>query len=277
MEVARPERDTKLRKDMGAQAVALALQGKWDEAAAINRELVDLCSEDVEALNRLGKAYLELGRYGEAQEAFTGALSHSPHNTIAKKNLERLSHLQEKGAPPVAPRKASLNLFIEESGKSGVIVLHKPAPRHVLAKVAAGDPVNLRCEERRLLLEDLHGEYLGEVGPKLGTRLLRLIRSGNKYSGAVVSVHHQEVAVTLREIYTDPSLRGVCSFPSRGSEEQMAYLRNSNLHYDLESESDDEELQPEWGVAEDPALDESPRPQRALIAPDDGEDEDEEE
>ncbi len=170
--------DSKVKRAKSAKAVALALEGKWEEAAAVNRELLELFPEDVETLNRLGKAYLEMGRYSMARGAFGAALAVAPHNSIAKKNLHRLESLpydtEDEASPAPSPARVLPNLFIEDSGKSGVTVLHKPAPASALAKVAPGDSVDLQADERRLAVYTPQGQLLGEVEPKLANRLLRL-------------------------------------------------------------------------------------------------------
>ena len=73
------ERD-KVRKDSAKKAVALAMGGKWEEAARLNRSILDEFPRDLEAYNRLGKALSELGKNREAREAFQNALEISPQD-----------------------------------------------------------------------------------------------------------------------------------------------------------------------------------------------------
>lgn len=254
------EVDNRLKREKSAKAVALALEGKWDEAVVLNKKMLELFPQDVETLNRLGKAYLELGRYSMARGAFGASVAVAPHNTIAKKNLSRLESLphdtDDEAAPPSAtqPTRVMPNLFIEDSGKSGVTVLHKPASATVLAKVAPGDLVDLEAGDRRLAVHTPQGQCLGEVEPKLANRLLRLIREGNRYSGAVVSVQHPRIAVALREVYTHPSLLGIASFPSRGGVSYAAQLPETYARLDLDSDVEHDDTTPDWGDAYDTAV-----------------------
>ena len=71
-------------------AADLAMQGKWNEAVEINREILSENPDNVDALNRLGKSLLETGLIKEATEAFKNALNLSPNNPIATKNLHKL-------------------------------------------------------------------------------------------------------------------------------------------------------------------------------------------
>jgi tetratricopeptide (TPR) repeat protein len=253
------EVDIRVKREKSAKAVALALEGRWEEATVLNRELLERFPQDVETLNRLGKAYLEMGRYSMARGAFGAAVAVAPHNTIAKKNLYRLENLpneeEDEASPPPSSTRVMPNLFIEDSGKSGVTVLHKPASGPVLAKVAPGELVDLRAEERRLTVHTPQGQLLGEVEPKLANRLLRLIRQGNRYSGAVVSVQPPRITVALREVYTHPSLLGIASFPSKSRAGYAPQLPQAYARLDLDQDVEDEHMPPEWNDAYDSTVD----------------------
>ena len=213
MQINQVQEEDKLRRDRVREAVALAVQGRWHEALAVNQALLAE-HRTVDTLNRLGKALSELGRYAEAREAFREALDHSPSNGIARKNLERLERL--KGTAP-APRAERLSpqLFIEESGKSCVTMLRAPAPPEVLARVAAGDPLALQVDGATVRVVIGEDAPLGQLEPKLAARLIKLIGAGNRYRVAVATVDNAGVSVILREVYQHPRLAGTVSFPTR--------------------------------------------------------------
>ena len=249
-----PSELNKFRRDKSKEAVDLALKGLWDQATGVNQEILEFFPEDVEAWNRLGKAFLELGSYDEARDAFERASHLAPYNTISKKNLERISHLRETapaagaGSQVRKTGKAFLPyIFIEESGKSGVTTVNRPAPGAVLAKLASGDTVKLVTGEHAVIVENNQGEYLGQVEPKLSKRLLRLINGGNKYDAAVISVSRQELSIIVWENYRHPSLHDVCSFPTRGKDDRKVYWGDSLARYDGDGEIDeDDEYSVEW-------------------------------
>src|SRR5579864_8418779 len=89
------EEKGRLKKQWTDLAVKQAQEGQWEEAAATNKNILSLFPQEPDALNRLGKAYSELGQYAEARDAYSQTLKYSPNNTIAKKNLDRLAQLQE--------------------------------------------------------------------------------------------------------------------------------------------------------------------------------------
>src|SRR5437870_6733205 len=146
----------RLRRVLPEKAIALAMQNRWSEAADVNRKIIELYPNDADAYNRLGKAILEMGRYRDALTTYKKAIELDPNNMIAKKNIERLAHLAEK--EPVAVEsgdgqakpangegeRINPNIFIEETGKTGLTALFKLGEPAVILKLTAGDRVDLR-------------------------------------------------------------------------------------------------------------------------------------
>src|SRR6476646_9681918 len=127
------EEPGRLRRHLVDQAIALAMQNRWADAAKVNQSILDAFPADTDALNRLGRAYTELGRYREARESYQKTIQRDPSNTIARKNLARLASLKVEEAPP-SGEKVDPRMFIAETGKTGVFNLQDPAPRDVLEK-----------------------------------------------------------------------------------------------------------------------------------------------
>ena len=57
------EEDARLKQKGSEQAIQLALESKWEEAASLNKAILEAQPNDVDTWNRLGKSLLELGRY----------------------------------------------------------------------------------------------------------------------------------------------------------------------------------------------------------------------
>ncbi len=45
------------------------------------------------------------------------------------------------------------------------------------------------------------GQYIGQIEPKIGLRLSKLIKGGNKYNATVMSVNQEEVIILIKEIF----------------------------------------------------------------------------
>jgi len=227
------------------EAVGLALQGQWREAVAANRSILERFPDDVETCNRLGRALMEIGEYADARKAYERTLELDGFNSIAKKNLSRLS-LMGKRAAKASPRKAGArktdahkvvaDIFVEETGRARVVKLVGLAAKEVVAKMAPGEEVTPHVEGQRLLVKNKEGDCLGEVDPKYGARLAKLAKGGNRYIAAVHSLSDKEMKVIVREVYQHPSQAGRPSFPLKDKQGYRPYVRESLLRHRLEDE-----------------------------------------
>ena len=232
------DKQGKIKRQISKQAIALALEGQWEEAISVNQGIIVSFPNDVDAFNRLGKAFMELGDYAKAKESYTKAAQMDQYNTIARKNLQRLEQLGDK-APESSngnTEKANPNLFIEEIGKAGVVNLYQIAPSDRLVKMMAGDKVVLNPQESSMVVSNLRGEYLGMVPSKQGQRLIKLMSGGNKYTAAVVASSENSISVIIRETYQDPSQISQVSFPGKRLEEIMPYVSDRVFRPEYEEE-----------------------------------------
>ena len=255
----------KLRRHRTNEAIALAMQNRWEEAVTVNKSIIEMFPDDADAYNRLGKALTQIGKYAEAKEAYRHALELEPGNSIARKNLERLSHLKETGRGQKGGKVVSSHLFIEETGKTEVTNLHQLAPKQVLAKMSAGDPVQLKIKGQRLIVESINGEYVGEVDPKLGLRLIKLMESGNRYAAAMTRISEDKGKVMIKEVYQHPSQAGKPSFPARVADDFRPYVKNTLLRYELDEDEEalEDDYSGEW-EGEEPLREETSRTGEAV-------------
>jgi tetratricopeptide (TPR) repeat protein len=235
------------RRKSAEAAIQLALESRWEEAAEANQEYLDEFPNDTEALNRLGKALMELGRYDESRDAYQKSydLDHVA-NVIAKKNLQRLEGLSQSASPrPEGSPKIAAQLFIEETGKTGIANLLGVAER-ALKLLAAGDSVDLKAEGKSLFALDAAGEKIGEVDPKVGLRLVPLIESGNQYAAAMHGVDNDGARVIIRETFQSEANVGKLSFAPGQVDAVRGYTRDSLLRTDDDEEDLGEEAADDW-------------------------------
>ena len=94
-----------------------------------------------------------------------------------------------------------------------------------------------------LIVKDGTGAYIGQVEPRIGTRVARLARGGNLYEAAVTSVEERELAIIIRETYRTPAQSGVVSFPSRGGADYRVYVPGAVMGYEVgDAEEEEREL-----------------------------------
>jgi tetratricopeptide repeat protein len=251
MSVFQSEDRLRLKRLRSEKAIQLAMQNRWEEAAELNRQMLELFPNDVDTFNRLGKSLLELGRYPAALDAYQQANRLDPTSTIAQKNIQRLTKLIEEEAPALPSAPLDPRLFIEESGRTMVTTLIELGSADLLAKLTAGDQLQLEIDGNHVRVLDLAGEVVGQLEPKLGQRVIRLLGLGNRYSAAVTSADDHSLRVILRETHRVPAMGNRPSFPTVATDAGRAYTRDI-LRYDIEEDDDDlgdevetEELRPD--------------------------------
>ncbi len=236
------DEQARFRRQQTELAIQLAMQSKWQEAIDVNRTLVAEVGGDPETYNRLGKACTETGQFEEAREAYSNALKLDPTNNIARKNLDRLANVGAAATQQgVVATKVDPRLFIEETGKTAHTTLVDVPGPEVLARVTAGDQVDLRVNGRSVLVVTPQGEVIGSLDTKLGLRLIGLIAGGNRYTAAVTGVDEHNVRIILRETYQHPDQIGKVSFPTNLGPEMgfRPYIKESVFRYMLEDEDED--------------------------------------
>jgi hypothetical protein len=222
-----------LRRQRAERAIQLAMQGQWEEAAAVNRAIISGFPKDVDAYNRLGKALTELGRYPNAREAYSKTLELDPYNSIAQRNLSRLASLGEGTSPRAeGSKKLSPQMFISETGKTGVTTLVRPEVE-AIARLTTGDEVFLRRQDNLLLVENSQGDFLGEIEPKLSMRLMKLMEGGNVYAAAVATLSPDDIRVIIKETFQHASQVGNLSFPSTVGESFRPYTKERLVRRDV--------------------------------------------
>ena len=232
------EKLIRYKEQRSKEAIDLAMQARWQEAVTVNEELIQSFPGDVDTYNRLGRAYMELGKYAKAKEAYKQTVKLEPYNAIANRNLRRLNDLKETHKAPVETDKVEPEQFIEEIGKAGVVALVDLAPKEKRALTVAGDKAVIKLDGSYLMVENGRGEYLGKIEQKKATRLIRLMIGGNKYSAVVVKSSADGMTVMVRETYQHPSQAGKLSFPPKGMEAFRAYAGDRLLKSESEEEDD---------------------------------------
>lgn len=195
-------------------AISFAMDGDWKKAASANKDILRVYPKDTEALNRLGKAFLELGLYVNSLSTFSTVLEIAPTNTIAQKNLLRVKSLQKQDKPPTSKKSLQPELFIEDTGKSTLVSIDCSDKKDILSNLSPGDELILTRSQRNISVTNETGDCVGKLAAKLGTRLIRLMDQGNQYSISVANILSNKIIAVIQETFRDPSVSSM-SFPSQ--------------------------------------------------------------
>lgn len=186
-----------METSLAQKAVNLALSGNWKEAIEVNQEILKENPDDVDALNRLARAFAETGDPDRAVEATQKVLDIDPLNPIAGRCI-----LKWKNGKPDENHKAaplSSESFLEESGKTKMVTLLNPGDQSVLMSLSSGDEVELTAHSHKVSVIDTAGKYIGCLSDDLAARMRNLLKLGNKYQVLVTKVDSKDVSVLIRE------------------------------------------------------------------------------
>ena len=198
-----------MKEDKIKTAVLHAMQGKWKDAIKSNEEIILENPTDVDAFNRLGKAFSEIGEIKKSKNAF--------QNVIAKKNLARIELINNSKTKPKNTLPSNILISVEKSTEITTTTLVNLASSNILISLSAGQKLEIITDKDILKINNESGQYIGQIEPKIGLRLSKLIKGGNKYNATVMSVNQEEVIILIKEIFKHPSQANIASFPILGN------------------------------------------------------------
>lgn len=195
------------------QAIQAALDFRWEDALKINRQILKVDPQNIDALSRTAKAYVELGKSNLAKKYYTEVLSYDPYNPIALKNLKIIKAFKSNGKPHVNGEfRLSASLFLQEPGKTKIVNLLNVCEPQKLSSTFCGMKVDMIVKNRKLIVVDGNGGYLGVLPDDICHLLIRLLRGGNKYNLFVKSIRVNGLSVLIRETFRSKRFKNQPSF-----------------------------------------------------------------
>lgn len=151
------------------EAVKAALNKQWKEAVKINLEIIDFDKENVPALNRLAKAYIELEKYDDAKKYVKSVLKIDPINQTAKKNMELAEGRKKQfGSAPLP----DLKTFIKEPGTTKEFTLGILTKGLTTKKFYSGEPLIIHFDHHKVEIQKTTGELVSVLDPVKAENLL---------------------------------------------------------------------------------------------------------
>lgn len=207
-----------MKDDLAQKAVTQAITGNWETALEINKQILKENPKDVDALNRLARAYAELGQLQKARSTAKKVLKIDTFNTIATKSLKKWRGL--KRGDTLASGPSSAQAFLEEPGKTKIVSLIHLGDAKLIAKLDSGDTVRLNPLSHRVSILTQDGKYIGRLADDLSARLKQLMSFGNEYQAYIKSSDAEEVRIFIRESKRSKKLADIPSF----STEKIDYV-----------------------------------------------------
>lgn len=199
---------------LAQQAINEALRCNWEKAIEINKEILKSSSTDVDAMNRLARAYAETRQITKAKKLAHNVLKIDPFNQIAQKSLVRWNksekdHIIRSNEPIAGP-----TTFLEEPGKTKIVNLINLGSVNILESLNTADEVKISAHSHKVCVTTLDGKYVGKLPDDLSARLRTLIKGGNIYSVFVKSIEKDSLKVFIREVRKSSDFTDTPSFPT---------------------------------------------------------------
>lgn len=196
------------------RAIEAALESRWQDALKLNKQIIKIDPENVDAFNRQARAYMELGKFNLAKKYYSQVLKFDPYNPIALKNLKIIKAFKTKKnyLPQNGQIKLSSSLFLQEPGKTKVVSLLNICEPQKLSQAFCGMKVLMTYKNRKITIVDANGDYLGVLPDDTSHLLTRLIKGGNKYELFIKSIRVNALAVLIRETFRSKRFKNQSSF-----------------------------------------------------------------
>lgn len=230
------------------QAIDAALDQRWEEALTINKKIIKLDPQNVDALNRQARAYMELGKANLAKKYYSQALKYDPYNPIAQKNLKIMRSFKSNGQISSwnCKDRLSPSLFLQEPGKTKMVNLLNVAEPQKLSQAYCGMKVTMATKNRRVTIVDTNGNYLGVLPDDVSHHLLRLTKGGNKYELFIKSISVNSLSVLIKETFRSKRFKNQSSFleysPSSNSTNIITSLEGIRNEEETEEPEEEQNL-----------------------------------
>ncbi len=203
--------------DFEELAISSALKCDWKSAIEANKQVLKEEPNDIEALNRLARAYYESGNTKEAKKISLKVLEIEPSNKIAEKAIERYKKNKKTG---LINEEHNVNVsdFIEEVGTTKQTNLLYLCANDVISTLDSGDEVLLVTHSHRVSVTTNKNKYLGKLPDDLSAKIRNLIKKGYKYKALVKSTENCCIKIIIKETKRGKGFENTQSFPRESSE-----------------------------------------------------------
>lgn len=219
------------------QAIQTALQGNWNEAILLNKNLVKQNPNDIDALNRLALAYMIIGKSKEAKTAYQKVVNMDPLNSIALRNLKKL---KDKNLNLSSSVYQINNNFLEEPGKTKVIELINIAQPKIVESLRSGQSLLLIIKRLKIFVQE-DKQYIGVLPDDIAKRLIKFIKSGCQYEAFLKSANTHKVTVFIKEVKKTTRFKDQPSFLSNSDSALLVKHTKTKQGKDRDDNEDENE------------------------------------
>ena len=167
---------------LAKKAISAALKGNWNNAIAINEEILQKNSNDLDAKLRLGRAFIQTKQTAKATKLFTQVLKKDPINQVAKRNLDLIN----KNKGDVGDRNnISAKALIKEPGTTQEAFLEITATDLTSDDFTPGETLKLKLNKKSISVLKLNGGQPKPMGILKQPTIVNRINSVKNKKGQV--------------------------------------------------------------------------------------------
>lgn len=183
-------------RNLQTQAIQASLDNDWEIAIDLNNLILQENPADIASLNRLARAYAELGQKESAKSVYQKVLSLDKYNPIAVKFLRLLP--DKNGASETNLAKED---FVEEAGTTKAVTLVKSAAKDVLLSLCIRQQLQFTPRSRLIAISTLAGNYIGCLPDDLSFKLKKNLKTGYKYTLCLKTSNDRTATIFIRETH----------------------------------------------------------------------------
>lgn len=236
-------------------AVDAVLQSDWESALSINKQILSQDKSNLEALLRLGYAYVQLSQFDLAKKIYKKILRIQPHQRLALEYLEKIPLLETKKKKVSKTISYDPEIFLEMTGRTRTVRLINVGPKENLVDQNNGEEVVLKEKKRRLEVRSIQNDYLGVIPDDISKRLIYFMNEGSSYKAFIKDIDLIDVYVFIREIEKGPNVKHFPSFPADPhimlSDIQSSEKSEEGDETDDEEEDEIDIEEEQWGTIEE--------------------------
>jgi len=198
-----------MQPNLEDQAVKVALEGDWNTAITLNLEIIKETPDNIPALNRIAKAYTQIGDSEKAIAAYEHVLCLDKYNSIAQK---KCALLKNSPCKPVNCAKIVTTDFLEERGKTKTTQLVRLADNNILTNLQPGQQVNLVIKSHWIAVTTQDNTYIGALADNISFNIKQYIAGGNKFQAVIRTAEANQVTIFMRETFRAAQFANTPSF-----------------------------------------------------------------
>ncbi|HEX6976737.1 MAG TPA: tetratricopeptide repeat protein [Patescibacteria group bacterium] len=184
--------------ELAQRAITAALNGDWHQAVKVNTQILQIEPDNIDALNRIARAYCEIGNVEKAKRTSKKVLKIDPFNGIACKCLKKWERVNVTNG---SSSKTGPLAFLEEPGKTKIVKLINLGDSKIIANLDCGDEVRLIPHSHSVSVTTMEGKHVGKIPDDLAMRLINLMRNGGTYQTLIKVAEPEGVKIFIRGIF----------------------------------------------------------------------------